>query len=146
MKSTVKWDQRGKRKGFRRAGHTDRHLHMVVVISLKLGSLSLGKLGEFQGPNHQWPKVHTLRGVLWVLNRANGYREGEREPTVTSCHPGRLVTALPSHRECNWDTNNHKDWAKILTLLFIGCITLDKILDVSQISSKNEAVRRIKYW
>lgn len=146
MKSTVKWAQIGKRKGFRRAEYIDRHLRMVLVISLKLGLLSLEQSRQIPRAQLSVTQVHTVRGTLWVLNSANSYREGKTEPTVTSYHPGRLVTALLFHRERNWDTNNHKDWAKILTLLFIGCITLDKILNVSQISSKNEAVRRIKYW
>lgn len=34
------------KKGFRWAGCTDQHLHMAVVISLKLGPLSLGQTGQ----------------------------------------------------------------------------------------------------
>lgn len=145
MKSTVKWAQIGKRKGFRRAEYTGRHLRMVVVISLKLGLLSLGQSGQI--PRAQPSVTQSAHYKRYTLSsELSKQLQRGREPTVTSYRPGRLVTALLFHRECNWDTNNHKDWAKILTLLFIGCITLDKILNVSQISSKNEAVRRIKYW
>lgn len=89
MKSSVGWARTEKRKSSRRAEWALAPAHGGYSFQIR-GTLLGAKWANSKGPTTSDPKC-TPQTCTLISVRANGYRQGGKKPTGTSCHPERVV-------------------------------------------------------